>query len=73
VGTVRILYRVSTISLQAVMHPDHTLRALNMKEEEEFLFHLHLTVLLFHDYKEEFGVCFRIIILIFCVSVWKIV
>ena len=55
------------------MHPDHTLRALNMKEEEEFLFHLHLTVLLFHDYKEEFGVCFRIIILIFCVSVWKIV
>ena len=36
-----------------------------------FLFHLHLTVLLFHDYKEEFGVCFRTVILIFCVSVWK--
>jgi hypothetical protein len=35
VGTVRILYRVSTISLQAAVHPEYTLMALNMKEEEE--------------------------------------
>jgi hypothetical protein len=35
VGTVRILYRASTISLQAAVHPKHMLGALNMKEEEE--------------------------------------
>jgi hypothetical protein len=34
-GTVRILYRVGTISLQAAVHPKYTLGALNMKEEEE--------------------------------------
>jgi len=34
VGTVRILYRASTISLQAAVHPKYTLGALNMKEEE---------------------------------------
>jgi len=34
VGTVRILYRVGTISLQAAVHPKYTLGALNMKEEE---------------------------------------
>jgi hypothetical protein len=32
--TVRILYRASTISLQAAVHPEHTLGALNTKEEE---------------------------------------
>jgi len=35
VGTVRILYRASTISLQAAVHLKYTLGALNMKEEEE--------------------------------------
>jgi hypothetical protein len=35
VGTVRILYRASTISLQAAVYPKYTLGALNMKEEEE--------------------------------------
>jgi len=35
VGTVRILYGASTISLQAAVHPKCTLGALNMKEEEE--------------------------------------
>jgi hypothetical protein len=35
VGTVRILFRVSTISLQAVVHSKYTLGALNVKEEEE--------------------------------------
>jgi len=34
-GTVRILHRASTISLQAAVHPEYTLGALNMKEEEE--------------------------------------
>ena len=34
VGTVRILYRESTISLQVAVYPEHTLGALNMKEEE---------------------------------------
>jgi len=34
VGTVRILYRAGTISLQAAVHPKCTLGALNMKEEE---------------------------------------
>ena len=34
-GTVRILYRAGTISLQAAVHPKYTLGALNMKEEEE--------------------------------------
>jgi len=34
VGTVRILYGASTISLQAAVHPEHRLKALNMKEEE---------------------------------------
>ena len=34
-GTVRILYRASTISLQVVVHPEHMLGALNMKEEED--------------------------------------
>ena len=33
-GTVRILYRAGTISLQAAVHPKYTLGALNMKEEE---------------------------------------
>jgi len=33
VGTVRILYRAGTISLQAAVHPKCTLGALNMKEE----------------------------------------
>ena len=33
-GTVRILYGASTISLQAAVYPQHTLGALNMKEEE---------------------------------------
>ena len=33
-GTVRILYGASTISLQAAVHPKYTLGALNMKEEE---------------------------------------
>jgi len=33
VGTVKILYRVGTISLQAAVHPNCTLGALNMKEE----------------------------------------
>jgi len=28
-------YGASTISLQAAVYPEHTLRALNMKEEEE--------------------------------------
>ena len=32
VGTVRILYGVSTISLQAVVHPEHMLGVLHMKE-----------------------------------------
>jgi hypothetical protein len=31
----RILYRESTISLQAAVHPEYMLGALNMKEEEE--------------------------------------
>jgi hypothetical protein len=35
VGTVRILYRASTISLQAAVHPKYMLGALTMKEEEE--------------------------------------
>jgi len=35
VGTVRILYRASTISLQAAVHPKYMLGALNMKEEEQ--------------------------------------
>ena len=30
-----ILYRASTISLQAAVYPEHTVGALNMKEEEE--------------------------------------
>ena len=34
VGTVRILYGAGTISLQAVLYPEHMLGALNMKEEE---------------------------------------
>jgi len=34
VGTVRILYRAGTISLQAAVHPKYTLGALNMKQEE---------------------------------------
>jgi hypothetical protein len=34
VGTVRILYKADTISLQAAVHPIYTLGALNMKEEE---------------------------------------
>jgi len=34
VGTVRILYGVGTISLQAAVHPKYMLGALNMKEEE---------------------------------------
>jgi hypothetical protein len=34
VGTVRIIYRVGTISLQAAVHPEHKLGALNMNEEE---------------------------------------
>jgi len=35
VGTVRILYRAGTISLQAAVHHKYMLGALNMKEEEE--------------------------------------
>ena len=35
VGTVRILYGVSTISLQVAVFPEYTLRALHVKEEEE--------------------------------------
>jgi len=35
VGTVRILYRADIISHQAAVHPNYTLGALNMKEEEE--------------------------------------
>jgi hypothetical protein len=35
VGKVRIQYRASTISLQAAVHPEYALGALNMKEEEE--------------------------------------
>jgi len=31
----RILYRASTISLQAAVHPEHTLEALNMKEKKK--------------------------------------
>jgi hypothetical protein len=31
----RILYRASTISLQAAVHPKYMLGALNVKEEEE--------------------------------------
>jgi len=38
VGTVRILYGASTISLQAAVHPKCMLGALNMKEEEEVIF-----------------------------------
>ena len=34
-GRVRILYRADTISFQAAVHPNYTLGALNMKEEEE--------------------------------------
>ena len=34
-GTVRIIYRAGTISLQAAVHPKYTLGALNMKKEEE--------------------------------------
>jgi len=37
VGTVRILYGASTISLQAAVHPKYMLGALNMKEEEELI------------------------------------
>jgi len=37
VGTFRILYGAGTISLQAVVYPEHTLGALNVKEEEECL------------------------------------
>jgi hypothetical protein len=37
VGTVRILYRAGTISLQAAVHPKYTLGALKMKEEEDFM------------------------------------
>ena len=33
----RILYGAGTISLQAVVYPEHTLGALNMKEEEDFM------------------------------------
>jgi hypothetical protein len=33
-GAVRILYRASTINLQAAVHPNYTLGTLNMKEEE---------------------------------------
>jgi len=36
VGTVRILYRASTVSLQAAVHPKHMLGVLNMKEEERY-------------------------------------
>jgi hypothetical protein len=32
-GTVRILYRVGTISLQAAVYLEHMLGALNMQEE----------------------------------------
>jgi hypothetical protein len=39
VGTVRVLYRASTISLQAAVYPEHTFRALNMKEEDPILNH----------------------------------
>jgi hypothetical protein len=35
VGTVRILYKASTIRLQAVVRLEQTLGDLNMKEEEE--------------------------------------
>jgi hypothetical protein len=34
VGRVRILYRASTISLQAAVHPKYTLGALKMKERK---------------------------------------
>jgi hypothetical protein len=34
VGTVRILYRAGTISLQAAVHSKYTLGVLNVKEEE---------------------------------------
>jgi hypothetical protein len=34
VGTVRILYRVGTISHQAAVHPRYMLGALNMKERK---------------------------------------
>jgi hypothetical protein len=37
VGTVRILYRASTINLQAAVHPKYMLGALNMKEEGFYL------------------------------------
>jgi len=36
VETVRILYRARTISLQAAVHPEYMLGALNMKEEEMY-------------------------------------
>ena len=39
VGIVRILYGASTISLQAAVYLEHTLGALNMKEEE-----IHISV-----------------------------
>jgi hypothetical protein len=35
VGTVGILYRAGTISHQGAVHPEYTLGALNVKEEEE--------------------------------------
>jgi len=38
VGTVRILYRAGTISVQTAVHPKCTLGALNMTEEEDYKF-----------------------------------
>jgi len=43
VGTVRILYRASTIRLQAAVYPEHTLGALNMKEKELILSDISVT------------------------------
>ena len=48
-GTVRILYRAGTISLQAALHPKYKLGALNMKEEEITLFYDTFTVLFYSD------------------------
>ena len=43
-GTFRILYGASTISLQAAVHPKYTLGALNMKEGGDMSSMLALTV-----------------------------
>ena len=55
-GTVRILHREGTISLQAAVHPKYKLGALNMKEEEPLpiqLFLVGISFLYLRPYSRE--------------------